>query len=391
MIHKPIEKIEKVDIDQLIISVIREGRAIEYKRDLSLSNADEKRKVLAAISSFANAGGGDVLYGVTADAGVPKDAAGIPIADKDQLELQLTNLVRDGIEPRIIGIKTKIIDGFPNGHVVLIRVPRSWNGPHVVALGDLSKFYTRTGAGKHQMDWGEIRSAFAASAELPERINRFRMERLAKIVAGETLSWNLDGQGRLVIHLLPLASFTPGFQIEFSKATQQPNLLRPSAKGGGGLSYLFNIDGVIAYDGSGRGNEKVSFSYAHLFRTGCMEIVEGLYGFGQLKISLEAVENTIVRELQRNFEILKNMNVPWPAVVAVSLVGVRGAVPDMGFSFRPPDEPVDRNELLLPDITLEDNTGDPNEYLRPVFNTLANAFGFRRSNRYDETGKVRAP
>ena len=56
----------------------------------------------------------------------------------------------------------------------------------MVTFKKTSRFYTRNSAGKYQMDVGELRSAFAASELLGERMHRFRTERLSKIIAGET-------------------------------------------------------------------------------------------------------------------------------------------------------------------------------------------------------------
>lgn len=386
MLTKPFDQIEKADIDQLVASGVREGRSIEYKRTISLANDDEKKKVLASVSSFANAGGGDLLYGVAADDGVPIEARGISGTSKDQLELQLAGAIRNGIEPRIPGLRVQFIDGFEEGSVLHVRVPRSWNGPHMVTLGGLSKFYTRSGANKHQMDWGEIRSAFAASEELPEKINRFRMERLARIVAGETLPWKLGGSVRLVLHFMPVVSFSPEFQIDIGKATEPTVGLKPSFRSRG-WSPLYNVDGVVAYDGPAQSQQQISLAYTQLFRSGRVEAVQSFDRRDPFRLSPASFENYILGNVNDKLSMLKALDVLFPIVVAVSILGVKGATPYVD-EFMPFEHPVDRDELILPDVMLNDDGGDPNEYFRTTFNTLWNAFGLRHSNRYDDSGKI---
>ena len=41
-----------------------EGRTLDYKRTLPGSTDEEKREFLADVSSFANAAGGDIVYGI---------------------------------------------------------------------------------------------------------------------------------------------------------------------------------------------------------------------------------------------------------------------------------------------------------------------------------------
>ncbi|MCK5240903.1 ATP-binding protein [bacterium] len=49
----------------MISNQIQESRTIEYKESLPGNSDQDKREFLADISSFANAAGGDLLYGIT--------------------------------------------------------------------------------------------------------------------------------------------------------------------------------------------------------------------------------------------------------------------------------------------------------------------------------------
>ncbi len=64
MIPKPLDKIEKPDIDALVANAVSERRTIEYKLVLPENADSNKKEFLADVSSFANAAGGDLLFGV---------------------------------------------------------------------------------------------------------------------------------------------------------------------------------------------------------------------------------------------------------------------------------------------------------------------------------------
>jgi predicted HTH transcriptional regulator len=65
-------------VDAFIASTRAEDRAIEYKLDLPGGNED-RREFLRDGSAFANALGGDILYGIEENAGLPTAAPGVSV------------------------------------------------------------------------------------------------------------------------------------------------------------------------------------------------------------------------------------------------------------------------------------------------------------------------
>jgi predicted HTH transcriptional regulator len=53
------------DLNALVTNGISEGRTIDYKEQLDISQDAEKKELLADIMSFANASGGDLVFGIT--------------------------------------------------------------------------------------------------------------------------------------------------------------------------------------------------------------------------------------------------------------------------------------------------------------------------------------
>ena len=58
------EEITIQDVLELVELKTAERRTLEYKERLSTGNREERTEFLSDVSSFANASGGDILYGI---------------------------------------------------------------------------------------------------------------------------------------------------------------------------------------------------------------------------------------------------------------------------------------------------------------------------------------
>jgi len=145
MIFKDIDKIIEGDLLTLITNSVMEKKTLEYKQALPGNTDSDKKEFLADISSFANANGGDIIYGIieNRDTGLPAALEGVSAENIDQEITRLDSIIRDGIEPRISGIKIHPIKLSNGKVVVVIRIPKSWISPHRVTFKGHDKFYSR--------------------------------------------------------------------------------------------------------------------------------------------------------------------------------------------------------------------------------------------------------
>ena len=63
-------------------------------------------------------------------------------------------------------------------------------------IRDTGRFWSRSSVGKQQLDVQQLRSAFLEADSAAQRVSKFRLDRVAKIVANETpvrLATVLDG------------------------------------------------------------------------------------------------------------------------------------------------------------------------------------------------------
>jgi hypothetical protein len=375
------------DIQTLVRNGEREGRDLDYKRDLPAPTNDGKKELLQDVTSFANATGGVIVFGVDESrdergkpTGIPSQVFGLSGANLDSEMLRLGQWMRAGIEPRLPAHRFHVVDDIQPGPVLVLVIPRSWAGPHMVATAD-SRFYSRTSNGKYPLDVAEIRAAFLQREEIPARLRRFRDERLGLLIAGET-PVQLQAGSRIVLHIVPLLAVEGRVPVDLAAWAKQS----PLPLDGGLEGHHFNFDGHVACGvkaGDGHG------SYVQLFRTGAIEAVSVHdYRAGGLPVmNIWHTEKLIVDGVKRYLPLLGTVGATTPVSISLSLVGARGCGL-LASQNRPflPRGVVTRDILTLPDASFESLDTDPPTGLRPVFDALWQTFGLPNSFCYDEAG-----
>ena len=381
MLSRAIEDIAAADLERLITSQIREGKTLEYKREMSSTAESKEVPLLAAVSSFANTSGGDLLIGVEAIDGVATELCGVEVESLDREVLRLEQIVRDGIEPRMPKVEFQPIHLSENRYVWLIRVPTSWIGPHRVRRN--SKFYARNSAGRYELDVSELRLAFSMTETVAGRIREFRTDRIAKINAGLTPA-PLTGEGRMVVHVVPLQSFMTRTSIDIGVYAAGSTPLRPM--GATGWNHRINLDGFVTFESHGG---KSSFSYTQMFRTGVAEAAFSLSSDGGTKaLPSVAFEYYTLEMVKEYLSFAEAFEVEPPFLIFLSLVGVRGCILGLnpGIFLRGANVPLAEDVLTLPEVVVEESNGPLDMALKPAFDMVWNAFGLVGSLNYDETG-----
>lgn len=381
MLSRAIEEIAVAELEHLIVSQVREGRTLEYKREVSSTAESKEVPLLAAVSSFANTSDGDLLIGVEAIDGVATELCGVEMESLDKEVLRLEQIVRDGIEPRMPKVEFQPIHLSENRYVWLIRVPTSWIGPHRVKRN--SKFYARNSAGRYELDVSELRLAFSMTETVAARIREFRTDRIAKINAG-LMPALLTGEGRMVVHVVPLQSFMTRTSIDIGVYAAGSTPLRPM--GATGWNHRINLDGFVTFESHGG---KSSFSYTQMFRTGVAEAAFSLSSDGSTKaLPSVAFEYYTLEMVKEYLSFAEAFEVEPPFLIFLSLVGVQGCILGLnpGVFLRGANIPLAEDVLTLPEVVVEESNGPLDIALKPAFDMVWNAFGLVGSLNYDETG-----
>lgn len=61
---KPIDHVELADLQRLIDSEVLEKKGLDYKRQFASGSDGDKKELLYDLTSFANASGGYVIFGM---------------------------------------------------------------------------------------------------------------------------------------------------------------------------------------------------------------------------------------------------------------------------------------------------------------------------------------
>jgi hypothetical protein len=401
MIQKSFDEITKADIDFLIDSKIGEVKTLEYKGKLPGSQDDDKKEFLADISSFANASGGDIIYGIKEavnekgkKTGEPEAVVPLQGITADEAKLQIENIIRTGIEPRI-PVYVKVIDGYGTngkGFVILVRISQSFASPHMVTFKNASRFYCRNSAGKYQLDVQEIRNAFLATDSQSERIRSFLHNRLAKIIADET-PVALSTEHRLVLHILPLNPFLNHQRLPLNSNGELTLDFRPIAASG--WDHRYTLDGFVTYDRDYE-NKTLNNSYCLVFFDGVVEAVYSniLRVKGGLKpkkgetafIASIAYEKQIIEAIKNYFIGYRKFGIETPMVVSMTLLGCKGAYMWTDFASGLDSHPIDRDVAILPQVQIGSLDADIPTMMRPIFDAVWNACGLPRSYNYTADG-----
>ena len=385
-----LEDITEQHLLELVERRAREGRDLEFKSELpAKGEGDEDQKILYAATSFANAGGGDLVFGVAEDPNDRGAAACLRALTvrPDETQLRLENLLRDGVEPRLTGVQMRFVP-VEGGAVLIVRIPGSLTAPHAVASRNAGayRFYTRNSAGKYPLDVHELRLAFTASDEIARRVRDWRLERLGRIRSRETpVPLAVVHAVSLVLHVVSLARAT-----DVDPLRVLPSGLMSASSAVLGVNpdtVRANIDGLLAYDAASALNPG-SFGYAQLFRDGRYEAVIAwrltIQNDSPPYISGGDAEAMIVSGTAQALRVLEVAGAQPPYAVLASLLGAADVKlrPPCGFC----EHVIDRDVVLLPDVLYEEARWDAGARLRPVLDALWQASGLERSYGFNDQG-----
>ena len=387
----PLHQVDAARLDALVADSVEEGRQLEYKEKLPGDRDPEKLEFLKDVTSFANAAGGDILYGMKArrDAeGKPTGApeiVGLQDLNLDAVKTRLENLLRDGVAPRLPSVEFHRIPR-PTGHpCLLLRMSRSWVGLHMVIFKNEPRFYSRNSAGKFPLDVAGIREAFLAGETAHQRVRAFRAERINRISAHET-PVQLGEGAKLIFHALPLVGHSEAWQrfLVLGGEGIRTSSLTPVARSLSSLDWHFNLDGFVVFNVT---KDTGQAAYCQIFRDGgaetvCCGVVDRNSQYGGFFGA--TMERVVIQTLSRWKGLWRQIGVQGPIVLGLTLTGVKD---QMILRWAPhpasgPDGTLDRDVVVVPETVAFDPFADPDVLLKPLFDYVWNGGGWEASPHY---------
>jgi hypothetical protein len=391
LLHIPLDQIDEAALQALIDGRTSESRSIEYKRtSYGASNADHS-EFLADVSSFANTSGGDLVIGMRATDGIPKEFSPLDIAI-DAEALRFEQLARAGLQPRIVNIAFQPVRIARGGHILIIRIPRSYNSPHRVIRQGSNRFWARSSAGKYEPDVEQLRMRFTAGPQLADRVRDFRLDRLAKIAAGQGPVQLMD-RGSLVLHIVPLSAFTSPTVIQLEGPSRDFGSFSPigsrTAQG-----IRINFDGLLKLSNADQ-TAALQRAYVQLFRTGTVEAVSSnILSTSKGQPIIFNLDDEIIFACARYLRDVADVGIEPPYALLVSLLGVKGARFNLSRGansawYDTLGDTLDRDQYHFAEVIFETNPNSQEQFaemLRPILDQLANAAGSASSPSFDRLG-----
>lgn len=385
LFNKPLNEVTIDDIDELVSNGVGESRVLDYKLELHGNGDSGKKELLKDLSAFANTVGGCLIYGIEEEGGLPKAIIGVEIADFDKFKLHYENLLRTGVAPAIRGVEFHSVPIGSNKCIVLIEVPKSISRPHAVTIKKHFNFYSRNSSGTNALEVEDLRRVFLASETTAMRIRNFRNDRIAEIASGQTYLPLADG-AKMLLHLIPFNLFEVGLKYNWLRANHEdfPPFLTFSEP----HESRLNFDGLITYYRDDNNNLCTS---TQVSRNGVIEGIDSLtLQQGEAnQIDINAFEIRVVQALERYLASLKKFEIVFPVWACITLINVKGFLlnrPSGGRLVVFQGHPIDHNELLLPEIQIENSDIPGEDVLKPAFDLIWNASGYERSMNYDADG-----
>lgn len=371
--NKVFQDINEYDLLQLIENKYPEGKEIDYKLILPSNSDSDKKELLYDVTSFANTSGGYLVFGLNEASGFPTEIAPLQAIDPDAEIRRLESTILSAIQPRIQGLSLRSIQS-GNGHVIVIHIPKSWIGPHMVTYQNMNRFYARNSAGKYMLDVQQLRASFAESEQIHEKIRRFRFDRINNIQTQET-PIPLENGPKLILHLIP-QNF-----METSVDVNNPIIREssPAPISNSGWNERVNFDGLLTFFQPS--SRPLSASYVQLFRNGSMEAVDSFLIQQGEAIPLNGIESRLMKGLNSYLKLFNRLEVALPLVLMLSVLNIKD------FSTYGGEYTSDRANLILEPFLIESYDINIQQFMQPIFNILWNTFGCEKSHSYDQEGR----
>jgi hypothetical protein len=267
----------------------------------------------------------------------------------------------------------------------VLRIPRSWYPPHRVCAQGSNRFWIRNSSGAHEASIEELRTLFTLAFTALDRVRQFRQERLENILALRGRR-PLQGNGRLILHIVPLAAVSSSWQVDLAIVHQNYQVFWPI--GTSGMSSRFNFEGFINECGG-----DTNLGYTQIFRNGILEAIKTSImteNNGIRRVPIISLERQIFAVLPGYLQGLRDLAIPPPVVVMITLEGVEGALyatGDQPWENTPPA--IDRPILFLPECIINEygTEIDYHRAMKPAFDALWNAADYPSAKTFSQDGR----
>jgi hypothetical protein len=375
VIGRVIDDVREEDLQQLVEQNVSEGRSLEFKRELPGGSDAEVKEFLADVTSLANAQGGDLIFGVEDNGGAASALAPLSVADPDAAILRLENTLRDGVEPRLAGVRSRWIPLAAGGGAVVLRIPSSLAAPHRIKFKNSGRFYTRNSRGKYEMDTHELRAAFNSSEQMPLKLRELHAQAV-RMAEGSDVPFCLAPDPSAVMSIMPITFLREVRDVQpvFDNALLPPRI-------SGGIDYFHTLEGLIVHPPKDDDSNHVrSFALTH--SSGRIDVAwtvgatRDIGGGAQRKLVWPKLFRDGVMDVAKSgTNRLRAFGIEGPWVIFLSMMHMNGSA--ICFPDRTSSRTAWRDHVTLPEIVSD---AAEERDLKPFFDALLLLFGLKPDN-----------
>jgi len=199
----------------------------------------------------------------------------------------------------------------------------------------------------------------------------------------------LSGETIVILHLLPLDSFDPLQEINFSLISTTKLNTRPMFSTA--YDERYNFYGFLTFS---KKPDKPGYcnSYTQLFKNGCIESSTSTYSENEMHnqrlIQITEFENEIISNIDSYLKTLQNLNISTPIFIMLTMFGFKNfkfyyfhknGRGSYGYK-------IDEENLIFEPVILDSFDVNISQLVKPIFDSLWNSFGAAYSLNYDTNG-----
>lgn len=377
------KSITKQQLQSLIDNKVLENKELEYK-DYSFTagkiSDKQKDKFMKEVAAFANTNGGTIIIGMQENKNrlpIRLSGAELSIKEFDNWLSSFRQLVLSRIRPHLHGIECIPVELNENNIAIVISIPKSYARPHSFWDGNKDEFFMRYANGITYMDIDDLRKEFLYANSIQDKIRYFRRDRISMIAANECVG-DLGDKAKIIFHIIPEWSFELGNQVDLLKLKNDTNFHPISASDWGNR---YNADGYCIFNYDQETN--IIRDYTQVFHNGIIEAVEIRLMSGYKKKQVyewSQVQLICIGALVEYGNIMEKLHIPKPWHILATILDAKDYVTNSRWGRT--SLPIERDLIYsLDGVCTEDI--QMKTALKPVFDSLSNAFGFEKSNAFE--------
>lgn len=209
-------------------------------------------------------------------------------------------------------------------------------------------------------------------------IREYRAKRIVKIKNGETPKPldNNNELSKIIFHLVPIKAFAPSMIFNLSGIHKDLNSLKSIYSSVWNGQY--NSDGFLTYGHSVTNTKGLVGSYVQVFHNGIVEAADLrllLDGYIKGPVFKQGLAEALIRFLSCQ----QKLGVEPPLFAMLSMIKIKDFQLFTGQDSLE-SRKIEKEDLLFPEVQIDDFNPDPSEALKPLFDMVWNAAGLPESS-----------